>query len=254
MPRPRKTRPLHKLVTTITPYELFILVISLFALGSLTAELFFQLEPDTPHILNRIDNVLCVIFFGDFLCRLFWASSKKEYLQWGWLDLISSVPVPSGSILLQCFRLARLYRVIQIVRTFKGKQSVQELKENASEHRAQSTFLFVSILILATVLFGSIAVLHYEKTAKGSMITDAHDAIWWSIVTITTVGYGDCVPVTHGGRIVAMIMMLVGVVMFGAYTGFITAWFMGGENKKLKEHVASLEQENAKLRKRLKNG
>jgi len=249
----KKTRPLTKLVATLTPYELFILVLSLYALGTLGTKLFVGLTSDTRHILTQIDSILCIIFIGDFLVRLIRAPRKLEYLRWGWLDLVSGIPIIAGiPWWFEFARLGRLYRVFETVRTFKGRQSVQELKETASEQRAQSTFLFISLLILATVLFGSVAVLHFEQYNPDSTITDAREAIWWSVVTITTVGYGDRVPVTEGGRIVAMIMMVVGVVMFGAYTGFITAWFMGGEKQKLRKQIVSLKQENAKLKRRLK--
>ena len=250
-PKHKKSRPLHKLVTQLTPYELFIFILSLYAVGTLIADYFFTLDGETSQILTKIDFLLCLIFFVDFLVRLAKAPSRLAYLRWGWLDLISGIP-SFGVPMLRLVRLGRLYRIVEVIRTFRGAQSVKQLTETASEHRAESTFLLASLLILATILFGSIAVLHYEKDAPGAQIRDAHDAIWWSVVTITTVGYGDCVPVTRDGKIIAMIMMLVGVVMFGAYTGFITAWFITGDKQKLQTRIDELEKENQRLKKHLK--
>ena len=68
-----------------------------------------------------------------------------------------------------------------------------------------------------------------EPQAPNSNIKDAEDALWWSFVTITTVGYGDRFPVTTEGRLVGAVLMICGVGLFGTFTGFIASWFMEGE-------------------------
>jgi voltage-gated potassium channel len=62
-------------------------------------------------------------------------------------------------------------------------------------------------------------------------IKTAEDAIWWALVTVTTVGYGDKLPVTTEGRIIAAFLMVTGVSLFGTFTGFIAAWFIGDKKK-----------------------
>jgi len=79
------------------------------------------------------------------------------------------------------------------------------------------------------MIFGSISILQFE-TAPESNIKTAEDAIWWAFVTITTVGYGDRYPVTTEGRIIAAFLMITGVALFGTFTGFIAAWFMGDKS------------------------
>ena len=69
------------------------------------------------------------------------------------------------------------------------------------------------------------AILHFEGTDNAN-IQGAGDALWWAFVTVTTVGYGDKYPVTHGGRIIAAIAMTAGVGLFGTFTGFVAAWFL----------------------------
>jgi voltage-gated potassium channel len=75
------------------------------------------------------------------------------------------------------------------------------------------------------LLFSSVAILQFE-TDPNSNIKTAEDAIWWSYVTITTVGYGDKYPVTTEGRIIAVILMTVGVGLFGTFTAFVSSWFV----------------------------
>lgn len=87
----------------------------------------------------------------------------------------------------------------------------------------------VSVIAVLMVIFSSIAILQVE-TDINSNIKTAEDAIWWSYVTITTVGYGDKFPVTTEGRLIAAILMTAGVGLFGTFTGFVASWFVS-ENK-----------------------
>jgi voltage-gated potassium channel len=78
----------------------------------------------------------------------------------------------------------------------------------------------------ALVVFSSIAMLTLERDIPGATITTAEDALWWAIATITTVGHGDCYPITGEGRAVASIMMTAGVGLFGTLSGVAASWFM----------------------------
>ena len=81
------------------------------------------------------------------------------------------------------------------------------------------------------LILGSISILQVE-TVPESNIKTASDAIWWAFTTITTVGYGDVYPVTAGGRVIAALLIITGVGLFGTFTGFVAAWFVGDKSKK----------------------
>jgi voltage-gated potassium channel len=87
------------------------------------------------------------------------------------------------------------------------------------------------MLALLLIIFSSVSILQFED-APTSNIKTAEDAIWWSYVTITTVGYGDKFPVTTEGRIIGVILMTAGVGLFGTLTGFISSWFLTDKNNK----------------------
>ena len=88
------------------------------------------------------------------------------------------------------------------------------------------------IMICLVVLAGAIAVLAVEYKNSSSVIKDFFDAIWWSLVTITTVGYGDLVPITFWGRIIGIIFIFLGFTIFSIFTAFIASGFI---DKKIKE-------------------
>ena len=85
------------------------------------------------------------------------------------------------------------------------------------------TLLLMGILVLE---FGSLEILHIEQNAPGANITSASDALWYVIVTISTVGYGDRYPVTNDGRIVGSLIIIVGVGIFGTFTGYLANLFL----------------------------
>jgi voltage-gated potassium channel len=88
----------------------------------------------------------------------------------------------------------------------------------------------------ATLFLGAWLVLLFEDNAKGSNIHNYPDALWWAIVTVTTVGYGDRFPVTGGGRTVAVVLMLVGIGLIGVLTATVASVF-------IKEHTDANKEE-----------
>jgi voltage-gated potassium channel Kch len=94
----------------------------------------------------------------------------------------------------------------------------------------------VLIAVVATIFLGAWLVLLFEEKAKASNIHDYPDALWWAIVTVTTVGYGDRYPVTEGGRIVAVVLMLVGIGLIGVLTATVASVF-------IKEHTDANKEE-----------
>jgi voltage-gated potassium channel len=81
------------------------------------------------------------------------------------------------------------------------------------------------------ITFSSLAILQFENSPECNIRT-AEDALWWSYTTITTVGYGDRYPVTSEGRIIGVILMTVGVGIFGTYTAIISSWITGKSKDK----------------------
>jgi voltage-gated potassium channel len=82
------------------------------------------------------------------------------------------------------------------------------------------------LIAIVVMEFGSIAILWAERTDPDANITTAADALWYSIVTMSTVGYGDQYPVTHLGRIIGTLVIILGVAVFGTLTGFLANAFL----------------------------
>jgi voltage-gated potassium channel len=145
-------------------------------------------------------------------------------MKWGWIDLIASIPT------FDFMRAGRLLRLIRLIRLIRAYKSVKHITSHVFKNKIQGTLTSVSLIAVLVLLFSSIAILQFE-TAPESNIKTAEDAIWWSYVTITTVGYGDKFPVTTEGRIIAAILMTVGVGLFGTFTAYVSSWFVKSDSK-----------------------
>ncbi len=208
--------------------NLLIIILSFYVLSSLLIETFFTLPKEISKVLNYVDNLICVIFLFDFTLRFKKAENKLKFMKWGWIDLISSVPT------FDFMRAGRLLRLIRLIRLIRAFRSTRHIVEHVFKNKMQGTLTSVTIISVLMLLFSSIAILQFE-TAPNSNIKTAEDAIWFSYSTITTVGYGDKYPVTTEGRIIAAILMTVGVGLFGTFTAFVSSWFVKSDqnNKKI---------------------
>lgn len=199
--------------------NLLILLLSFYVLIALLVDTIFKLPPETSKLLNYIDNIICAVFLFDFIVRFRKAESKLAFMKWGWIDLIASIPT------FDFMRAGRLLRVIRLIRLIRAFRSTRHIVQHVFKNKIQGTLTSVAIIAVLMLLFSSVAILQFE-TDPNSNIKTAEDAIWWSYVTITTVGYGDKYPVTTEGRIIAVILMTVGVGLFGTFTAFVSSWFV----------------------------
>jgi voltage-gated potassium channel len=229
-------------------YLLFILVVSVLAILLLALASLPRIGPGTRAILNYADTALCVLFLVDFFIAFAAAPRKLQYLAtWGWLDLLSSVPMVNA------FRVGRLARVVRILRVLRGIRSARIVASAILQRRAQSAFLAACLVTLLLLVFGSIAILQFEDTPQAN-IKGPGDALWWSVVTLTTVGYGDRYPVTFEGRIVAAMLMLGGVCLFGTLSGFFASWFLLPSERGQENEIGELRMEVQRLREALELG
>ncbi len=224
--------------------EIVVLILSIYVLGALLAQMTFRLSPQVNALLDNIDFFVCLIFLADFAVRYHRAASKLEFLKWGWIDLISSIPAFDC---LRWGRLARVFRIIRIMRAFRsGKHLVAFLYRN----RAKSLIGTAALAAMVLLIFSCIAILAFENE-KQSNIKTPLDAVWWAVSTITTVGYGDKYPVTFEGKLVAIVLMVTGVGLFGVLTGLFARMFVEPDLKKEESDIRKLSAEIRLLREKI---
>jgi voltage-gated potassium channel len=209
----------------VGPFQVLLLCLSIYVIIALLIDTFIHLPQEISSILMIVDNFICLIFIIDFVYRFAKAQNKFQFLKWGWIDLLSSIPA------LDIFRAGRLFRIIRLLRVLRAFRSTKLLVTHIFQNRKQGAFSAVALISILLIIFCSIAILIVEQNDTASNIKNAEDALWWSVVTITTVGYGDRFPVTTEGRMIGSVLMICGVGLFGVFTGFIASWFVEGNKR-----------------------
>jgi voltage-gated potassium channel len=238
-------------------YNMYILVLTILSLAVMVVMILPVSQP-TYDLLSFYDNIICVLFLIDFAINLSNASSKSEYFfkHGGWLDLIGSIPSFGVFRLSGLLRLARLSRFARILRLLHGenkKTLVADILQNRSQYAAFVTVL-LTMIILTTA---STLVLQFESAAPDAKILTGADAFWYAIVTITTVGYGDYYPVTAGGRLTAMFIMVAGVGIIGVLASLMSSVLLGAppepedDEAKVVATVLTVEEELGLIKEKL---
>lgn len=168
---------------------------------------------------------LWAILLVEYLIRLVVTPDRRGYLRRRWVEPATVVIPP-----LQGWHLVGIERMSILVR--EGELRVETILKHHSLFR-------VLIAAAVTLVLGAWLVLLFEENAKGGNIHNYPDALWWAVVTVTTVGYGDRFPVTGGGRVVAVVLMLVGIGLIGVLTATVASVF-------IKEHTDATKEEYKK--------
>lgn len=165
--------------------------------------------PDLLRFLSLVSWLVWGLFALDLGVRLALAGDRRHYARRHWYD-VALVVLP----VLRPLRLLRLLALVRVLDRTAGGGLV-----------GRATTYVVGTALLAVVL-GSLAVLDAERDASDATITSLGDAVWWATTTVTTVGYGDRYPVTFEGRMVAVVLMLVGIATVGVITAALAAWLV----------------------------
>jgi voltage-gated potassium channel len=210
-------------------YKIIIGLFSVVAVVLMTLSMFFELGLETQKLLEACDVILCTVFFLDFIKSIYQADQKLKYFYTiGWIDLISSVPT------FDIFRYGRLAKLVSLLRLIRIYKAGNILSKVFFRDAAKSTVYIAASFAFLNVLLSSVLILILENSDRSNIKT-ASDAIWWSFVTITTVGYGDHYPVTLGGRVVAVFLMLTGITLFGVITASFASFLVQKNEASSKE-------------------
>ncbi len=223
------------------PFQLVLLALSFFVLAALAADTLLALPTEISRIFHYVDTAVCAVFFIDFVIRFRAAPSKTAFMKWGWIDLVASIPVIDN------LRWARVVRVLRVIRLLRGLRLLHRIFSLLFAHRARGGIASVGLISFLVVSFSSVGILICERDPAANIRT-AEDAVWWSLTTITTVGYGDKFPVTTAGRIVAASVMVIGVGLFGTLSGLVASLFLGKTEEKISDDETAILTELRTLR------
>ncbi|MBY5981340.1 potassium channel family protein [Ferrimonas balearica] len=234
---------------TLSPRELGMMLLSLFSVIVVLTIVFSDPDRETVRLLIKIDFAICMIFILNFFYGLWRATDRKLYLRTHWIDLVASIPV------VEQLRFVRIFQILRVVRLIRMSRSVLAplLKQ-----KRETTLTSLLLAMITIITFSSVLILLVEDGAPGANIDSAESAIWWALITISTVGYGDYYPVTTEGRVIAAVVIVTGVSFFGVVAGFLASLFVQDDEKdapemaRLQAQQEALEHQQADLLEEIK--
>lgn len=220
-------------------YETVFALLAVFSIGMLISDLAGNISLDTDPFWYQIDLAIVIIFAVDYFTRLILAKNKKAFIRNNIPDLIAIIPF---SAMFKAFRLAKLFELLPLAKFVKGIRIfvlLVKLNRSASVFLKTNGLIYMLMITACLIILGALGIFMFERHTT---VETFGDAIWWSFVTATTVGYGDISPSTSIGRIIASLLMLCGIGTISLLTGTIATYFMSGhaETKKRLEQVVDL--------------
>ena len=190
-------------------------------------------------VFHYIELITVILFIIDYILRWITADYRQgkgktsfatyPFTGWAIIDLLSILP--GLHFLAQGFKILRLTRLLRILRLFKFFRYTDKIQVLGRvihrERRVLVTVLVIAIFyVFLTALIMFNAEPHVNPTTGATTFGDFFDALYWATVTLTTVGYGDMIPVTDIGRFVSMLSSLFGVAIIALPSGVITASYL----------------------------
>jgi voltage-gated potassium channel len=222
-------------------------VLALLMIPVLLVPLIHPLHGAVAVSFDAADYVVWALFAADYGIRLSLAPDRLAFVRTHLFDL--------AVVLLPFLRPLRVVRALRGLRLLQASRLVAFLGTGLDHARAiiaRRGLHYVLIVVIA-ILFASAGLeVAFEEHARGATIHNYGDALWWAVVTVTSVGYGDTSPVTAAGRGVAVVLMITGIALFGVVTASIASYFVEQDqdrrvDERLGEVLAVLHRMEARL-------
>lgn len=214
-------------------FAFFIQALIFLSLITFSIETLPNLKPQTRAILSVIEIFCVVIFTIEYVLRIYVADSKPKFIFsfFGLIDFLAILPfyLSFGVDLrsLRVLRFLRIFRILKLVRYNKAMNHFTRAIKSAKEEIL--LFVFITLML---IYFSAVGIYYFENQTQPEHFTSIFDSLWWAIITLTTVGYGDVYPITVGGKIFTFFILMIGLGIVAIPTGIISSALTRSVDKK----------------------
>ncbi|MBQ0770072.1 MAG: ion transporter [Bizionia sp.] len=219
--------------TSSRVFAFFIQALILLSVITFSVETLPELEPDTRFLLRIFETFSVVVFSIEYILRIYVSDKKLKFIFsfYGIIDLLSILPfyVALGVDLrsLRALRFLRLFRILKLVRYNRAMNHF-----NAAIKSAKEEILLFIMVTLILMYFSAVGIYYFENEAQPEHFSSIFDSLWWAIITLTTVGYGDVYPITVGGKVFTFFILMIGLGIVAIPTGIISSALTRSVDKK----------------------
>ncbi|WP_028115332.1 ion transporter [Ferrimonas senticii] len=175
-------------------------------------------------LLRASETVIVLIFTAEYLLRIAYAPDRRKFIFsfFGIVDLLAILPFYLMlGIDLRAIRTLQLLRVVRILKLARYSKAMQRLSRAFKIAKEElQLFLFTTLVLL---YLAAVGIYYFENPAQPEAFSSIFDALWWSVITLTTVGYGDIYPITAGGRFFTFMMLIIGLGIVSLPAGLIAS-------------------------------
>lgn len=214
-------------------FAFFIQILILLSIVTFSIETIPNLKAQSKTILQSIEIFCVIIFTVEYVLRIYVADSKPRFIFsfFGIIDFLAILPfyLSFGVDLrsLRALRFLRLFRILKLVRYNKAMNHFTRAIKSAKEE----IFLFIFITLIL-IYFSAVGIYYFENEAQPEHFSSIFDSLWWAIITLTTVGYGDVYPITVGGKVFTFAILMIGLGIVAIPTGIISSALTKSVDKK----------------------
>ena len=207
-------------------FDLFIQVLILLSLISFSLETLPNLNSKTKYILSLFELISVIIFSAEFILRIVLTKPPFRYVFsfFGIIDLLAILPFYLASgIDLRSIRIFRLFRLFRIFKLLKYNSAIDRVSDAFSSIKKELVVFGVATLFLLYV--AAVGIYYCENPVQPEKFKSVFHSLWWSVTTLTTVGYGDMYPITVGGKLFTSLIVFIGMGMVAIPTGLLASAF-----------------------------
>lgn len=205
-------------------FDKVVLAAIILSVGAFTISTMPDLDPVTRAALDAIEFATTILFTVEYVLRAATAERPLKYVFsfWGVVDLLAFLPFWLASAEgFQSLRILRLFALVRVLKLFRYAKALERLRRAFRSIR-EELIVFAMIAGGANYLAAA-GIYFFENAAQPDKFSSIPASLWWTMVTLTTVGYGDVYPVTTGGRIFTMLVLVTGLGVIAIPTGLIAA-------------------------------
>lgn len=178
----------------------------------------------TIDFLYYSEIIVVSIFTIEYLYRIYSAPNRLKFVFsfYGLIDLMAILPFYLATAIdLRTLRLMRLLRLARLLKLARYNKAILRFSKAISLAKEELVIFTLASLVL--LYLAAVGIYHFEHNAQPEVFRSIFDSLWWAVVTLTTVGYGDIYPITIGGRIFTFVILMVGLGLVAVPTGIVAS-------------------------------
>lgn len=202
--------------------DLAMVALAMVSIALLAWEQYASLAPQSQRLLLFLDIAIVAVFWFEYAWRWSRSPGKWAFVRANWYELPGMIPILPGMERYGTIRLFRLLRILRILRLVGALRRFEPIERAMDRYVRRNKMGYVALLALGVVAVCATLAWLLEPQTFPTM----GDALWWAIVTATTVGYGDFVPLTDAGRLIGVVLMLLGVGIIGTLAATLSSFLV----------------------------